>query len=400
MKSLLAGHYQVVSYLGGGGFGQTFLAQDAHLPGSQLCVVKQLSPKTNNPETLRLAKRLFEREAGVLHQLGKHDQIPRLFAHFEQDHEFYLVQEYIEGHTLDQEIVSGQQMSQPAVTALLYDILGVLAFVHQQKVIHRDIKPSNLIRRNRDGRIVLIDFGAVKEVSQQAVNNPEAASTTIAVGSPGYMPGEQQAFKPRFSSDIYAVGMVCIYALTGLHPRQLPRDGQTDEFCLALVAEHCSINPEFAAILDKMVRYDYRQRYSDAVEALQALQEWGDRVSFQFPIAIGHPSTASSIEPILERTASLYPPLGQPFPETVPGQSNINLQELSTDLKRALEQLLASNIGPIAAVILDRSLTTALTPQDLVDQLVSCLPEQQQGSFREQAVRLLKNRIGSLWSVS
>lgn len=275
METILAGHYQIVRHLGGGGFGQTFLAKDSHLPGNPLCVVKQLKPRFTDPATLEMAKRFFSREAETLYRLGGHDQIPRLFAHFEQDGEFYLVQEFISGERLDKElteITDGKHYSEAYVIALMHDILQVLAFVHQQNVIHRDIKPANLIRRSRDSKIVLIDFGAVKEVSNQAANLHGQTSLTVAIGSPGYMPSEQQSFRPHKSSDIYAVGMVCIQALTGLEPKKLPKDS-SGEICCALFSDRAPLSPGLAAILDRMVRYDYRERYFDATVALQALRQ-------------------------------------------------------------------------------------------------------------------------------
>jgi serine/threonine-protein kinase len=273
MKSILAGHYQIVRHLGGGGFGQTFLAKDSHLPGNPLCVVKQLKPRVADQAMLQTAKRLFDREAETLYQLGGHDQIPRLMAHFEQEQEFYLVQEFIEGQPLNQELTPGKQLSEAYVIALMRDILQVLAFVHQQNVIHRDIKPPNLIRRSRDSKIVLIDFGAVKEVNNQAANVHGQTNLTVAISSPGYTPSEQQLGRPNFSSDIYAVGIVCIQALTGLHPKKLPKDSHTDELYCALFSNLAPVSPGLAAILDRMVRYDYRQRYFDATVALQALQQ-------------------------------------------------------------------------------------------------------------------------------
>jgi serine/threonine-protein kinase len=163
-------------------------------------------------------------------------------------------------------------LSEASVIPLLQDILEVLVFVHQQNVIHRDIKPANLIRRSKDGKIVLIDFGAVKEVSAQVRNTSGQTSLTIVIGSPGYMPSEQVAGRPHFSSDIFAVGMVCLQALTGMNPRELPHDSLTGEFSCELFKDRAPVSPGFAAILDKMVRYDYRQRYQSAIEALQALE--------------------------------------------------------------------------------------------------------------------------------
>ena len=268
LDKTLGGRYQVIRYLGGGGFGQTYLAKDLHLPGKPFCVVKQLKPKVANPLAFQASRRLFEREAEALYCLGSHDQIPRLFAHFEEAQEFYLVQEFIEGTVLNQAFKPGQPMDETAVVALIQDVLTTLAFVQQQQVIHRDIKPSNLIRRCSDGKIVLIDFGVVKQIRLQAAGGGDQTSATIAIGSSGYMPNEQLAGKPRFSSDVYAVGMVGLQALTGLYPVQLREDPRTGEI---LWRDRAAVTTEFADILDTMVRYDFRQRYQSATEALQAL---------------------------------------------------------------------------------------------------------------------------------
>ncbi|HEY9603407.1 MAG TPA: serine/threonine-protein kinase [Allocoleopsis sp.] len=270
-ETTLAGRYQIVEPLGRGGFGQTFLAKDLHLPDRPLCVIKKLQPKVSDPLTFATAKRLFDREAQTLARLGDHNQIPRLFAHFEQDEQFYLVQEFIEGQLLDREITEGKKLSESSTIALLEDILQVLVFVHEQNVIHRDIKPANLIRRSSDRKIVLIDFGAVKEVSNQATNSQVQVSMTVAVGSRGYMPNEQLAGNPRFSSDIYAVGILGIQALTGIHPRNLITDSRTSEVIWLDDAMH--VSPGLAAVLDCMVSYDFRDRYPTAAEALAALQE-------------------------------------------------------------------------------------------------------------------------------
>ncbi|CAN1213522.1 AAA-like domain-containing protein [Tumidithrix helvetica PCC 7403] len=304
IPSTLAGHYQTIEHLGGGGFGQTFLAKDAHLPGSSLCVVKQLKPRANDPETLQIAKRLFDREAETLYRLGdRTDQIPRLMAHFEQDGEFYLVQEYIEGQALDAEIAPDRRFDEAKVIELLQDVLHVLAFVHQQNVIHRDIKPANLIRRSSDRKFVLIDFGAVKKVSEPVANSSEQTSTlTVAIGSPGYMPNEQMAGQPNFSSDIYAVGMLCFQALTGLSPKQLPKDNYTGEYSWALCRKQLAenqvvidIRAGLAAILDRMVRYDCRQRYEDATSALQALEKFlGQNLEDESTVIHGKPPNQES----------------------------------------------------------------------------------------------------------
>lgn len=267
----LGGRYKVLSKLGAGGFGQTFLAEDMHLPDHPCCVVKQLKPQFTDANSLQTARRLFDTEAKVLYQLGSHNQIPRLMAHFEEDQEFYLVQEFINGASLSEELIAGQPWPEARVVALLQDILQALAFVHNQHVIHRDIKPPNLMRRASDGKIVLIDFGAVKQVSTQIVTAKSGSTNlTISIGTQGYMPNEQLGGNPRFSSDIYAVGMIGIQALTGVHPRHLSEDVKTGEILWRDRAPHTT--PELADFLDRMVRYDFRARYTTASDALAALQ--------------------------------------------------------------------------------------------------------------------------------
>jgi serine/threonine protein kinase len=270
-KTKLAGRYRVLKKLGEGSFAETFLAEDEHLPDSFQCVIKRLKTGVEEESKLQIAKRLFDAEARILHQLGNHGQIPQLLAHFEEDGEFCLVEEYVEGSSLYDELSVGQRWSEGYVIHLVRDILDVLRFVHQKNVIHRDIKPSNIIRREKDGKIVLIDFGAVKQVASQALDDTSTLSAhTVIVGTPGYMPGEQLRGSPRTSSDVYAVGMIAIYALTGLNPAlgQLPEDEQTAEI---VWRDRASISPEFASILDKMVAYDFRQRYVSATEAFDAI---------------------------------------------------------------------------------------------------------------------------------
>lgn len=279
----LGGHYQIISALGGGGFGQTYLAQDKYLPGEPLCVVKQLKPLANDPQSLQTARRLFDNEAKVLYQLGNHDRIPRLFAYFEENQEFYLVQEFIEGHDLSQELTPGNSPSSSLITgswgeeeqviSLLQDILEILEVVHQQNVIHRDINPRNLIRCKKDEKLVLIDFGAVKQISTQLINSQKQTGFSISIGTPGYMPSEQANGNPRLSSDIYAVGMIGIQALTGLVPDQLPEDPDTGEIIWRAQVLGAIQGSPLLDVLDKMVRYDFRQRYRSASEALQAVKE-------------------------------------------------------------------------------------------------------------------------------
>jgi len=269
LGNILVGRYQIISNLGGGGFGETFVAYDTHLPGSPKCVVKKLKPQANDPTTLQTARRLFDTEAQVLHKLGIHERIPQLLAYFEENQEFYLVQEYIYGHDLDEEIKPGEAISQDLVISLLQEILEILEFVHEQKVIHRDINPRNILRQDKDGKLVLIDFGAVKQITTQMISPANQTQITVAIGTPGYIPGEQAQGEPKFSSDIYALGIMSITALTGLTADELEKDDDTNEI---IWQKHAQVSQELADILDKMVRYDFRVRYSSATQTLEALR--------------------------------------------------------------------------------------------------------------------------------
>ena len=200
---ILRSRYKIIKSLGTGGFGDTYLAQDLDLPGHPKCVVKHLSPKSLDPKVLNIARKLFEREADTLDKLGNDsDQIPKLFAHFQEEREFYLVQEYIEGQDISWELTPGKKLSESDTIALVKGILEALTVAHQNNVIHRDIKPRNLMRRSSDHKIVLIDFGAVKEIDVLTTNQQGATTLTVAVGTPGYMPNEQSNGKPKLSRDI------------------------------------------------------------------------------------------------------------------------------------------------------------------------------------------------------
>jgi serine/threonine protein kinase len=285
--TVLRNRYKIAHFLGSGGFGDTYLAQDLDLPGHPNCVVKQLKPKNPEPSILQTARVLFDREAKVLYSLGNaHDQIPRLFAHFEEEGEFYLVQEYINGHPLSHELRSGQPWTESNVTQLLKEILEVLAVVHQHGVIHRDIKPPNLMRRSQDQKIALIDFGAVKEISVLAVDGQGQTTSTIAIGSSGYMPPEQAHGNPQRASDIYAVGVLALQALLGRMPQQDPSTG--DLVWKNLV----SVSPQFANTLEMMTRYHFRDRYQSAELLLAALTP--TQVSQQSP-ALSKPQLETTI---------------------------------------------------------------------------------------------------------
>ncbi|HLO83934.1 MAG TPA: CHASE2 domain-containing protein, partial [Nostocaceae cyanobacterium] len=264
---ILGSRYKIIKVLGAGGFSETYIAEDIQRPDHPQCVVKQLKPANTKAESLELARRLFSSEAKTLEKLGTHNQIPYLLAYFEEDQEFYLVQELILGHPLSKELPLGKPLSENLVIGILKDLLQILVFVHGNSVIHRDIKPNNIIRRESDGKLVLIDFGAVKEVSTQILDSQEQSAFTIGIGTKGYAPSEQCFGRPQYNSDIHAVGMIGIRALTGVPPHELQRDidGEVKWIHQAIVS------PPLAEILTKMVLDDYHKRYQSASEVLAAL---------------------------------------------------------------------------------------------------------------------------------
>ncbi|MEP0870366.1 serine/threonine protein kinase [Trichocoleus desertorum AS-A10] len=265
---LFRDRYKVLRVLGRGGFGVTFLARDVSLPYHPLCVIKQLCPKVNDPVTLDRARKRFEQEAKTLSKLGSHAQIPQLLDYFEADGEFYLVQEYVRGSTLAREIRRYGPQSEAVVKRFLVEMLPLLRYVHSHRVIHRDIKPQNIIRCRDDGRLVLIDFGAVKEQIARLEDTSQRAPTTHFIGTVGFAPPEQLSMRPVFASDIYALGVTCVYLLTGKSPFDFdydPSTGEIDWQGSAQVSEH------FGRVLTKMLHHAPRDRYPSAEALLRAL---------------------------------------------------------------------------------------------------------------------------------
>ena len=265
---ILRSRYKILKVLGSGGFGDTYLAEDIDLPKNPKCVVKRL--KSNpNPELLEIAQRLFESEAQVLYRLGNEsDRIPKLFAHFEENGEFYLVQEFVDGQDLSKEVLPGKQWSEAQVIQLLEEILEVFTVIHSKNIIHRDIKPANLMRRHKDGKIVVIDFGAVKEISTLIMNPQGQTIPSIAIGTAGYMPSEQAYGQPKLCSDIHAIGMLAIYALTGIKPHELPKDPKNGE---VIWRNWANVSERTANVLSQMVPYHFSERYQSAFDAIDAV---------------------------------------------------------------------------------------------------------------------------------
>lgn len=270
---VLQGRYQIVQSLGAGVFGQTYIAVDIDHPENPKCVVKQLKATSFQPSYLDTLRLHFLTETETLKHLGHHNQIPELLACFEENERFYLVQEFIEGHALTAELPMGQQWgrlwSESEVIQFLNDVLEILEFVHSQGVIHCDVKPENLIRRACDGKLVLIDFGSIQPVDFGV--DTELPIYCLGATSLGYIPPEQFVSQAQPNSDIYALGMIAIQALTGLTPLQLKIDPYTNDIFWRL--NNTPVSDYLAAVLSRMIRYNYETRFQSVVEVLQVLKQ-------------------------------------------------------------------------------------------------------------------------------
>jgi serine/threonine protein kinase len=262
--------YHPIKLLGQGGFGKAYLAEDLDKL-QEKCVIKQLITSQIEPDSLVKVKQLFADEARRLQELGHHPQIPTLLAYFEENNYLYLVQEAIDGEDLAKEIKRGRLLTEDQIHVFLQDLLSILQVVHQHQIIHRDIKPENIIRRHSDRNLVLIDFGASKQLTATAMSR---AATRI--GSHGYTPVEQMAHGVTYpSSDLYAVGATCFHLLSGIHPAQLwESDGyQWTENWRRHVQQSLSTN--LVKIIDKLLQQKYQDRYQTVTELLADLHTSG-----------------------------------------------------------------------------------------------------------------------------
>ena len=336
---ILQGHYQVTKKLGEGGFGETYLAVDTsrfNIP----CVVKRLKPQ--NQSTFKWVQQAFEKEAKTLGVLGKHPQIPELLAYFQEQQEFFLVQEFVDADDLRKKIIRGQKWSENQVIFLLQRILEILAFVHQNGVIHRDLKPENILF-HQNNQVVIIDFGAVKQVSTKVFNTQGViTSTTAIVGTQGYMPVEQLRGHPMLCSDVYAVGMMGIEALTGRYPLELDIDSNTLEVVWRNLV---GIRSDLADVLDRMISYHPNQRYQSASVALQAIQELTNTV---------YPATSQTPKYQTPNNNSTVPPTSQPTPIPTPSSGKQSRQDSSNNSSNVIKY--AGISRRIAADFIDKSI--------------------------------------------
>lgn len=266
---LLRGRYRPLKMLGQGGFGRTYLAVDRDRLDTR-CAIKQLLPQQLfgshlDPGSWKKTIELFKHEAMQLSKLGEHPQIPTLFAFFEEQGRLYLVQEFVEGQTLWHELEERGAFSEQQIRQLLTQLLPLLRFIHRRGVIHRDITPVNILRRDRDGKLILIDFGVAKQLTNTSLARPGTK-----VGTAGYAPLEQlRSGKAYPASDIYSLGVTCIHLITNTRPDTLYDPIKGWRWKEQLARKRISITDRLTGILDKMIRDLVIDRYQSVDEIIQ-----------------------------------------------------------------------------------------------------------------------------------
>jgi serine/threonine protein kinase len=344
---LLKERYRAIKLIGAGGFGRTFLGVDEDRLKTP-CAIKQFFPQTQNSAALTKATELFNREAVQLLKLGEHPQIPGLYGYFEQDKRLYLVQEFIDGANLLQELQQQGAFSEAKIWQLLRELLPVLQFIHENGVIHRDIKPENILRRWRrqvgsqtqptagapesPATLVLVDFGVAKQGTQS-----ELATSGTITGTQGYAPLEQiwrgQAFP---ASDLYSLGVTCIHLLTQVPPDRL-FDSNAGQWIWrqVLAKKGGSVSDELGEILDKMLVEAVKDRYQSASDVLQSVNRQSGQGVTQVSWPVHNlPGTHTTAPPTAPPTAPTNTSIQQ-RPAQPPDEISTLLEKVKTELSEA-----------------------------------------------------------------
>jgi serine/threonine protein kinase len=286
----LNNRFRLIDLIGEGGFGRTFKARDNQSPIlTSFCLVKQFDPQSYSTSNARLknysqsnatqslvlnaSDYSYHKEVEQL-AIFKHDQIPAFMASFQLDDGYcYIIQQFIEGRNLEQELSSQGAFNENQILQMLQDILPVLCYIHKNAVIHRDIKPENIIKTTaplQNGTsFALVDFGAAKTVKK---NQLHSSTTTIAtqIGTPTYTSPEQSKGKAVYASDLYSLGITCIRLLTALPLDQLFDDGEHSW----VWKDRCKnkVGIDLSRIIDKLLEFGKNKRYELAQDVLNDLE--------------------------------------------------------------------------------------------------------------------------------
>jgi len=287
---LLDRRYRIIKVTDSSEVGKTYVAADTHRPGYPQCTVREMRLLGTSSQTPELVKIIFQRNAEIIEKLGKHDKIPELLAYFEENQSLYLIEEFIAGQPLSQELIPSEPWAEEKVIALLSSILEVLVFIHDNGFIHRRIQPDRVIRRESDDKFVLIDFSLDKEINPELANSHLLAQTSPnSVKSPLgkkqelaaeilYVPIEQSIGNPRYNSDIYALGTIAQLAVTGLSPDELSALQNQGEISWR---DRATCSATLADMIDRMVHSDCEERYQDATEVLTDLKQIAVKYDFE-----------------------------------------------------------------------------------------------------------------------
>lgn len=289
LDRLLDGRYQVNQILASGDWGRTYLAQDTRRPSQPDCMIQHVLPAASDEAYRYALRHLFVREAATLERLGEHEQLPRLLACFEDEQGLHLVQEFVSGDPLNLAL-SPQPWHEEQVVQLLLECLELVAVVHSECCRHGDVRPANFIRRSQDGKLALINFGTGRDVHLSLMTLQGQSAPSRVPNTQGYQPPEQVQGLPCLASDIYALGLIGIQALTGVQPLQLSHDSKTGEILWQPFGQVAgsTLRHGLVAVLSRMVRADPTQRYPSAKEALQAVRLLAQRLPLEqrnMPIA-------------------------------------------------------------------------------------------------------------------
>ena len=271
---IIRGRYEILKDIKDDDFIKAYLVKDKDVPSQTTYIVKKLIPASKDADTLAKIRRFFAERLKDREKLNGHSQIPKLIASFEENQEFYIVQELVDGHNLDKEILPNALWNETKVIALLIEILNILEFVHRQNLSHLNLKPANLKRRRSDEKIVLIDFGALKEICASTLDAEQSARTKLTSFLSDGLPKEATE-RSEVSRDIYAVGAIGIQALTGVHFKDFSIDKNTHEIIWRYATPDkpmVAINNDLVKILSQMICHDHNKFYSDVTEALKDLR--------------------------------------------------------------------------------------------------------------------------------
>lgn len=349
-KLLLKERYRAIKPIGQGGFGKTFLAVDEDKPSKPRCVIKQFYPQAQGTNTLAKAVELFNQEAVQLDELGKHPQIPELLAYFTQEGRQYLVQEFIDGQNLAQELAHRGAFNEIQIRQLLNDLLSVLQFCHARHVIHRDIKPENIILRSGDSKLVLVDFGAAKSAIGAALNQ-----TGTSIGSPEYVAPEQMRGRAVFASDIYSLGATCINLLTV----RSPFDSYDTNNGTWIWQQYLKtpISNQLNRILNKMLESAPIRRYQTVDEVIKDLNQQSQVAATPAiapkPIPQSPPNSPpafvskspSQVEKELEEMKTQFLGSSKPQPNKIQPPNPISQPSIKSKIDEELEELKAKYLG-------------------------------------------------------